>query len=578
MEERIQKIMSHAGLGSRRACEELILAGRVTVNGKVAEIGQKADSASDRIVVDGRVISASESPIYIALYKPRMVLSAVEAEPNDFRKTVRSLIPVEGHIYPVGRLDFDSEGLVLMTNDGDLANKLTHPRFGHLKIYRVLVARRPDDEQLATWRRGVVLEDGYKTAPADVSLEASAGKGAWLRVVMHEGRKRQIREIGSLLGMPVVRIVRIAIGALRLGTLKPGDWRHLTFQEVSELKSDSAPKVEAYPSRPRRPGSGGPGDTYRERPARSSGGPSKYKRRPDSGESGSHSERPARPSGGYRSGSGDSDSRSERPVRPAGGPSKYGRRPDSGDSDSRSERPVRPGGQMQRDRRSDSGDSGSRSERPARPAGGPSKYSRRPDSGNSDSRSERPSGGYRSDSGHTDSRSERPARPAGGPSKYGRRPDSGNSDSRSERPSGGYRSGSGDSDRPTRSNGGPSKYSRRPDSANSDSSRSERPSGGYRSGSGDSDSRSDRPARPAGGASKYKRRPDSGNSDSRSDRPSGGYRSGGDSDSRSDRPGGGQSQRTRRPSSGGTASRPERKSPEGSSRPSKPNSKNRSRK
>ena len=388
MEERLQKIMSHAGLGSRRACEELILNGRVTVNGRIAEIGQKADPAVDRIVADGRIISAAEPPVYIAIYKPRNVLSAVEAEPNDFRKTVRSLIPLEGHIYPVGRLDFDSEGLVLMTNDGELTNKLTHPRFGHFKIYRVLVARRPDNEQLATWRRGVVLEDGYKTAPADVSLEASAGKGAWLRVVMREGRKRQIREIGSLLGMPVVRILRIGIGTLRLGNLKPGDWRHLTEQEVAELQGEAAP-------------------THEERPVRRQG-QSQHDRRPGSGNSGSRSERPVRPGGQMqrdrRSDSGNSGSRSERPTRAGGGPSKYSRRPDSGEAGSRSERPS--GGY-----RSGSGDSDSRSERPG---GGPSKYKRRPDSGEAGSRSERPSGGYRSGSGDSDSRSDRPARPGGG--------------------------------------------------------------------------------------------------------------------------------------------------------------------
>ena len=139
-------------------------------------------------------------------------------------------------IYPVGRLDFDSEGLILMTNDGDLANKLTHPRYGHEKEYRVLLARRPDDKQLQAWARGVVLEDGHRTAPAQVRFESTSGKGAWIRVIMGEGRKRQIREIGFLLGLPVVRIVRIRIGTLRLDNLKPRQWRYLTTQEVDELR------------------------------------------------------------------------------------------------------------------------------------------------------------------------------------------------------------------------------------------------------------------------------------------------------------------------------------------------------
>jgi 23S rRNA pseudouridine2605 synthase len=236
MEERLQKILAQAGYGSRRACEEIIQAGRVRVNGKIAIIGQKADSRRDKITVDGKPVAAAEMLTYIALHKPRFVISTVEREPGDNRQTVRDLIPVEGHIYPVGRLDFESEGLVLMTNDGDLTNKLTHPRYGHQKEYRVLLARRPDDSQLATWRRGVVLEDGYKTAPADVRFESTSGKGAWIRVIMGEGRKRQIREIGSVLGLPVVRILRVRIGSLRLGTLKVRQWRYLTAEEVISLK------------------------------------------------------------------------------------------------------------------------------------------------------------------------------------------------------------------------------------------------------------------------------------------------------------------------------------------------------
>ncbi|MBI5840399.1 MAG: rRNA pseudouridine synthase [Chloroflexi bacterium] len=234
MLERLQKLLAQAGYGSRRACEEFIIEGRVRVNGQIATLGQKADLSKDRVTLDGKALPKAETLIYIALYKPRNVLSASEGQ--DDRQTVRDLIPVEGHLYPVGRLDFDSEGLILMTNDGDLANKLTHPRYGHEKEYRVLLARRPDDAQLATWRRGVVLEDGYKTAPAEVRFESTSGKGAWVRVVMGEGRKRQIREIGMLLGLPVVRIVRVRIGTLRLGTLKPRQWRHLTMDEVKALK------------------------------------------------------------------------------------------------------------------------------------------------------------------------------------------------------------------------------------------------------------------------------------------------------------------------------------------------------
>ena len=236
MEERLQKILAQAGHGSRRSCEQLIIAGRVRVNGQVAKLGQKADVAKDKITLDGKPVATNVEYVYVALHKPRNVLSTVSPEPGDNRKTVRDLVDVPERLFPVGRLDFDSEGLILMTNDGDLANKLTHPRYGHEKEYKVLLARRPDDKQLQAWARGVVLEDGHRTAPAQVRFESTSGKGAWIRVIMGEGRKRQIREIGFLLGLPVVRILRIRIGTLRLDKLKPRQWRYLTTQEVAEFR------------------------------------------------------------------------------------------------------------------------------------------------------------------------------------------------------------------------------------------------------------------------------------------------------------------------------------------------------
>jgi len=238
MPERLQKILAQAGYGSRRSCEDFITAGRVRVNGKLASLGQKADPAIDRITVDGKPVAAAEKLIYIALYKPRNVLSTVEAERGDVRETVRDIVDVPEHLYPVGRLDFESEGLVLMTNDGELTNRLTHPKFGHTKEYKVLIGRRPDKAQLEAWQHGVVLEDGYKTAPAEVRFETAQGKGAWVRVVMGEGRKRQIRETCKQIGLPIVKIVRIRIGSLRLGALKPRQWRYLTMQEIADLKSD----------------------------------------------------------------------------------------------------------------------------------------------------------------------------------------------------------------------------------------------------------------------------------------------------------------------------------------------------
>jgi 23S rRNA pseudouridine2605 synthase len=245
MRERLQKLLAQSGFGSRRDCDTLVAAGRVRVNGQVAVIGQKADPLLDKITVDGRLAVPLKNFTYVALYKPRGVLSTAEGDSSDSRQTVRDLVPVEGHLYPVGRLDVDSEGLILLTNDGDLTNRLTHPRYGHEKEYRVLVARHPDQEQLGTWRKGVVLEDGYKTAAANIRIEAEAGKGTWLRVVLREGRKRQIREMGSRTGLPVVRIIRVRIGTLTLDRLKPREWRYLTPQEVSELKGKSQ-RVEEH--------------------------------------------------------------------------------------------------------------------------------------------------------------------------------------------------------------------------------------------------------------------------------------------------------------------------------------------
>lgn len=250
MPERIQKILAQAGYGSRRFCEDFITAGRVRVNGKIALLGQKADPTVDKITVDGKPIASAEKLIYIALYKPRYVLSTVEKERGDDRQTVRELVDLPGQLHPVGRLDYESEGLVLMTNDGDLTNRLTHPKFGHTKEYRVLIARRPDNAQLEAWQRGVVLEDGYKTAPADVHFLSSQGKGSWVRVVMGEGRKRQIRETCQQLGLPVVRIIRLRIGDLRLGTLKAGQWRQLSAKEVDSLKGGRSPEKPV--NRPRR--------------------------------------------------------------------------------------------------------------------------------------------------------------------------------------------------------------------------------------------------------------------------------------------------------------------------------------
>ncbi|MFC1996686.1 pseudouridine synthase [Chloroflexota bacterium] len=247
MEERLQKILSRAGYGSRRGCEELIAKGRVTVNGRIAQLGMKADPNKDRIAVNEKPIQASEELVYIALNKPRNVISAVS--PQDNRKTVLDLVDEKSHIYPVGRLDVDSEGLILLTNDGQLTNRLTHPRYMHEKEYKVLIARRPDEKQLTAWRTGVVLEDGYRTKPAQVYIKGTYGKGAWLQVTLMEGKKRQIREMGRLTGLPVVQIIRVRIGSLKLGKLKPRQWRHLTPEEVLDLKGETRQPAAKNPKK-----------------------------------------------------------------------------------------------------------------------------------------------------------------------------------------------------------------------------------------------------------------------------------------------------------------------------------------
>jgi 23S rRNA pseudouridine2605 synthase len=237
MTERLQKLMSQAGVASRRESEAMIQAGRVTVNGRVAAIGDKADPATDRIEVNGRLLSfaPTDKHLYIILNKPRGVLSSTEDELEQGRKTVRDLIHLPGHLYPVGRLDKQSEGLMLMTNDGQLAHQLTHPRYGHEKTYKVEVEGRILPEQLELWRQGVML-DGSLTAPVKITVLEEHPAYTRLEIVMREGRKRQIRRIAADLGYPVQKLVRIRIGPLQLGSLPPGKWRHLRPAELAALR------------------------------------------------------------------------------------------------------------------------------------------------------------------------------------------------------------------------------------------------------------------------------------------------------------------------------------------------------
>lgn len=243
--ERLHKILARAGVASRRRCEALIVEGRVTVNGRPATLGQSADPAREAIRVDGRPIAAAPPPVVVALHKPAGVVSSLD--PQGPRRTVRQLVSLPGRLYPAGRLDLHSEGLVILTNDGDLALRLTHPRFEHEKEYRVLLDRPPEEAQLNAWRRGMATSAG-RPAPARVRRESAEAEDGWIRVVLREGRKRQIRESARSLGLEVRRLIRVRIGGLDLGRLRPGEWRVLPPAEVRALLGE--PEGERRKRRP----------------------------------------------------------------------------------------------------------------------------------------------------------------------------------------------------------------------------------------------------------------------------------------------------------------------------------------
>jgi 23S rRNA pseudouridine2605 synthase len=235
--ERLQKVLAQAGLGSRRAGEELIAAGRVSVNGEVAVLGRRVDPGTDRIAVDGVPVAVRPGLVYYALNKPAGVISTA-SDPQG-RPAVTALVPAEPRVHPVGRLDADSEGLLLLTNDGDLTYRLTHPRFGIEKEYLVAVEGTPTRGAIRQLREGVVLEDG-RTAPARVAQVGPNG----LRITIHEGRNRQVRRMCDAVGYPVRRLVRTRIGPVRIAKLAPGQWRELTAAEVRALERALAGRTE----------------------------------------------------------------------------------------------------------------------------------------------------------------------------------------------------------------------------------------------------------------------------------------------------------------------------------------------
>lgn len=245
--------MAEANIASRRGAEELIERGRVRVNGQVATLGDKADPETDVIEVDGeRLKFDAQKKIYFALYKPRNVLTTTgNPHRGDERRTVMDFVPYHGHLFTIGRLDADSEGLVVLTNDGELTNKLTHPRFRHTKTYKVTVYGLPSEDVLARWEEGIWLEDEGKTAPCSVSIVKGGQKESILRIVMTEGKKRQIRRVAIALGHPVISLVRTHIGQLSVEGLRPGEWRELTPQDVKALSTPS-PALKDIGARKRR--------------------------------------------------------------------------------------------------------------------------------------------------------------------------------------------------------------------------------------------------------------------------------------------------------------------------------------
>jgi len=239
MEERLQKLIAAAGLASRRHAEELIEAGEVTVNGEVVrELGTKADPARDHIKVRGRLINPlleQRDKVYVLLYKPRGYLTAL-SDPEG-RPLVTELVPQSlGRLHPVGRLDFNTEGLLILTNDGELTNHVTSARNHVRKVYEVKVKGVPSEEQVARLRRGVRLEDGARTAPAEIKKLNETKTNSWFEVVLHEGRNQQIRRMFDAVGHSVLKLRRVAVGHLRDERLSPGAYRFLTPQEVARLK------------------------------------------------------------------------------------------------------------------------------------------------------------------------------------------------------------------------------------------------------------------------------------------------------------------------------------------------------
>jgi 23S rRNA pseudouridine2605 synthase len=260
MEDRLQKLIAAAGLASRRHAEEMITAGEVTVNGKVVtELGTKADPERDHIKVRGRLINPllqSREKVYVLLNKPRGYLTSL-SDPEG-RPLVSELIPpFLGRLHPVGRLDFNTEGLLLLTNDGELTNFITSARNRVAKVYEVKVKGVPPDDAIERLRRGITLEDGVRTAPAEIKKIDESETNCWYEVVLHEGRNQQIRRMFDAIGHSVIKLRRVKIGFLRDDRLAPKEWRLLTPAEVARLMSGKQNRKQRARAKARGASNGG---------------------------------------------------------------------------------------------------------------------------------------------------------------------------------------------------------------------------------------------------------------------------------------------------------------------------------
>ena len=236
MEQRLQKIIAEMGMASRRKAEEIIIEGRVTVNGKVAGIGMKADPLRDHIKVDGKLLIKPEKKVYYAFNKPRGVMTSM-SDPQG-RPTVQEFFGgIKQRVFPVGRLDYDSEGLLLLTNDGDFAQAILHPSKKVPKTYLVKIKGVLEDEELERLRKGIKI-DGKMTAPAKVKKLKKTESNSWIEMIISEGRKRQIRKMLERVGHQVIRLMRIRINGIEMGPLEPGTYRKLTMEEMHTIMKE----------------------------------------------------------------------------------------------------------------------------------------------------------------------------------------------------------------------------------------------------------------------------------------------------------------------------------------------------